>query len=133
MGPIIDIIRHTEAWHNVSRDSYIRDPGLTPNGEAQSYQLRDEYPFMSKVSHVVCSPLRRAVATALIAFDPVVSNGKKAILLPDLQVRIGELLSPLCWTVPGAIISPNTPHSRTSSSYPRGTLEDVPTSPKKKK
>ncbi|KAI5918992.1 histidine phosphatase superfamily [Camillea tinctor] len=85
MAPTIDIVRHAEAWHNISH-SDVRDPGLTPNGEAQSYQLRDTYPFMDKVSHVVASPSRRAVATALIAFDPAVTNrGKKAILLPDLQ------------------------------------------------
>ncbi|KAI1637444.1 phosphoglycerate mutase-like protein [Biscogniauxia mediterranea] len=84
MAPIIDVIRHAEAWHNVCR-SNIQDPGLTPDGEAQCYKLRDTYPFMDKVSHVVSSPAQRAVATALIAFDPVVTKGKKAILLPDLQ------------------------------------------------
>ncbi|KAI1489811.1 phosphoglycerate mutase-like protein [Biscogniauxia mediterranea] len=84
MAPVIDVIRHAEAWHNVCR-SNIQDPGLTPDGEDQSYKLRDTYPFMDKVSHVVSSPAQRAVATALIAFDPVVTNGKKVILLPDLQ------------------------------------------------
>ncbi|KAI0596107.1 phosphoglycerate mutase-like protein [Biscogniauxia sp. FL1348] len=84
MAPIIDIVRHAEAWHNICRTT-MQDPGLTEEGEAQSYQLRDTYPFMDKVSHVVSSPARRAVATALIAFDPAVTNGKKVILLPDLQ------------------------------------------------
>ncbi|KAI1506259.1 phosphoglycerate mutase-like protein [Biscogniauxia marginata] len=85
MAPTIDVIRHAQAWHNASQDSYISDPLLTPEGEVQSYQFRDTYPFMAQVSHVVASPLRRAVATALIAFDPAVRSGKKAILLPDLQ------------------------------------------------
>ncbi|KAI1260250.1 histidine phosphatase superfamily [Xylariaceae sp. FL1019] len=85
MAPIIDVIRHAEATHNVTGGSvWERDPELTTDGEAQAGQLGRSYPYTSLIYHVVCSPMRRAVKTALIAFEDHVS-GTPAILLPELQ------------------------------------------------
>ncbi|KAI8623510.1 phosphoglycerate mutase-like protein [Xylariaceae sp. FL1651] len=85
MAPTIDVIRHAEATHNVTGDVYARDPVLTERGEAQAYRLARAYPHMARVRHVVCSPLRRAVRTALIAFEDRLLGGQRAVLLPELQ------------------------------------------------
>ncbi|KAI1427550.1 histidine phosphatase superfamily [Xylaria sp. FL1777] len=85
MAPVIDVIRHAESTHNISGNAYERDPDLTAHGEWQAYFLGKTYPFMNKISHVVSSPMRRAIRTALIAFERVLLEGKKAILLPELQ------------------------------------------------
>ncbi|KAI0020473.1 histidine phosphatase superfamily [Xylariomycetidae sp. FL0641] len=84
MAPTIGIIRHGEAWHNLPSGggSTIRDPALTPAGEAQAYALGRAYPYRRATCAVVASPLRRAVQTATIAFE----NASPAVLLlPELQ------------------------------------------------
>ncbi|KAI0484202.1 phosphoglycerate mutase-like protein [Xylariaceae sp. FL0804] len=86
MAPIIDVVRHAESLHNVTEDgSYIFDPNLTENGYRQCRELARTYPFKWQLRHVVSSPLRRAVRTAVVAFEYAVSDGRQAILLPELQ------------------------------------------------
>ncbi|KAI1110213.1 phosphoglycerate mutase-like protein [Nemania sp. NC0429] len=87
MPPIIDVIRHAEATHNTTGNVNQQDPDLTPNGEAQASKLGRSYAFKPRITHVVSSPMRRAIRTALIAFEDVLSEGegKKVVLLPELQ------------------------------------------------
>ncbi|KAI1311168.1 histidine phosphatase superfamily [Xylaria venustula] len=85
MPPVIDVIRHAESTHNTTRNSYERDPNLTTHGEWQAFHLGKSYAFMNKISHLVSSPMRRAIRTTLIAFEDVLLQGKKVILLPELQ------------------------------------------------
>ncbi|KAI1274496.1 histidine phosphatase superfamily [Xylaria sp. FL0933] len=85
MAPVIDFIRHAESTHNTTGNLYERDPNLTSNGEWQAYRLGKSYPFMNKISHVVSSPMRRAIRTGLLAFENVLLQGKRVILLPELQ------------------------------------------------
>ncbi|KAI0970947.1 histidine phosphatase superfamily [Xylaria arbuscula] len=85
MAPVIDVIRHAESTHNTTRNSYERDPNLTTHGEWQAFRLGKSYAFMNKISHIVSSPMRRAIRTILIAFEDVLLQGKRAILLPELQ------------------------------------------------
>ncbi|KAI8946617.1 histidine phosphatase superfamily, partial [Xylaria longipes] len=85
MAPVIDVIRHAQSTHNTTRNSYVRDPNLTTEGEWQAYRFGRCYAFMGRISHVVSSPMRRAIRTSLIAFEDVLLEGKKVILLPELQ------------------------------------------------
>ncbi|KAI0508334.1 histidine phosphatase superfamily [Xylaria bambusicola] len=86
MPPIIDIIRHAEATHNTTTGNvYERDPNLTSNGADQAFSLSYYYPFMHKISHIVSSPMRRCIRTALIGFEYNLLQGKRVILLPELQ------------------------------------------------
>ncbi|KAF2971788.1 hypothetical protein GQX73_g1786 [Xylaria multiplex] len=85
MPPVIDVIRHAEATHNVTGDVYERDPNLTMKGETQAFRLGRSYAYMGHISHVVSSPMRRAVRTAIVAFEDVLLAGKRVILLPELQ------------------------------------------------
>ncbi|KAI1504039.1 histidine phosphatase superfamily [Biscogniauxia marginata] len=81
MVPTIDIVRHAEARHNVE-GNYLRDPELTAQGIQQCSILCNTYPYMQKVTHIVSSPLRRAIQTTLLCFGPV---SAKIVLLPELQ------------------------------------------------
>ncbi|TGJ83499.1 hypothetical protein E0Z10_g5256 [Xylaria hypoxylon] len=85
MAPVIDVVRHAESTHNTTGNVYERDPNLTSRGESQAFRLGRSYAFMGYVSHLVSSPMRRAVRTAIIAFEDVLLAGKRVILLPDLQ------------------------------------------------
>ncbi|KAI0438095.1 histidine phosphatase superfamily [Xylaria telfairii] len=85
MAPVIDVIRHAESTHNTTGDVYVRDPNLTTEGESQAFRFGRSYAFMGRISHVVSSPMRRAIRTSLIAFEDVLLAGKKVILLPELQ------------------------------------------------
>jgi broad specificity phosphatase PhoE len=85
MAPVIDVIRHAESTHNTTGNVYVRDPNLTIEGELQAFRLGRSYAFMRCISHIVSSPMRRAIRTALIAFEDKLLDGKKIILLPELQ------------------------------------------------
>lgn len=61
------------------------DPGLTPYGIAQSKLLSQRFHAMDKITHIVSSPLSRALHTALIAFKPAIDRGIQVILVPDLR------------------------------------------------
>ena len=94
MAPIIDIIRHAEAEHNI-KGSQVRDPGLTARGRRQARRLAAAYPYRDRVARIVASPMRRTIETALAAFAPADDgDGEGAAgaqsritlaLLPELQ------------------------------------------------
>lgn len=85
MAPVIDVVRHAESTHNTTGNLYERDPNLTGEGESQAFRLGRSYPFMGRLTHIVSSPMRRAIRTALIAFEERLLDGKQVILLPELQ------------------------------------------------
>ncbi|KAF3071087.1 putative phosphoglycerate mutase family protein [Daldinia childiae] len=84
MAPTIDIIRHAQASHNI-HGGHIRDAILTDDGVVECHLLRETFPFGSKVTNIVSSPLRRAIDTAILGVLPLVDNHIKVKLLPDLQ------------------------------------------------
>ncbi|KAI0831553.1 phosphoglycerate mutase-like protein [Hypoxylon sp. FL0890] len=85
MAPTIDIVRHAEAFHNIAGTDFP-DPPITRRGRShQCKTLRRLYPFGNKVTHIVSSPLRRAIDTALATFEPIVEDDVPIILLPELQ------------------------------------------------
>ncbi|KAI1159224.1 histidine phosphatase superfamily [Nemania serpens] len=85
MAPVIDIVRHAEARHNVE-GNHIRDPSLTDKGVAQAEGLQKMYPHMDQVGALISSPLRRAIQTTCVAFEPLVMQKAIPILLvPNLQ------------------------------------------------
>ncbi|KAI1472053.1 histidine phosphatase superfamily [Daldinia caldariorum] len=84
MAPIIDIIRHAQALHNL-QGGHIKDPELTSRGLIECQQLRADYQFGPKVTHILSSPLKRATTTALVGILPTVDPRIKVQLLPELQ------------------------------------------------
>ncbi|KAK7557779.1 histidine phosphatase superfamily [Phyllosticta citricarpa] len=88
MAPKIHCVRHAEGFHNlVTPDNHsLPDPLLTDNGKNQCFALRDTFPYHARVSHVVASPIKRTIYTALLAFSPVIEQKHlKVIALPELQ------------------------------------------------
>ncbi|RYO79429.1 hypothetical protein DL766_006867 [Monosporascus sp. MC13-8B] len=84
MGPTIDIVRHAEAFHNIMGGG-VRDPSLTPRGKMQCQNLALQFPYRDRVAHVVASPMRRTIETALLGLGAVLAQGKKITPLPELQ------------------------------------------------
>lgn len=86
MAPIIHLVRHAQGYHNLSLEAQrLKDPLLTPLGEAQCVTLSKNFDAHDKITHLVASPIRRTLLTCLRSFAPVVQSGKKVIALPDAQ------------------------------------------------
>ncbi|KAI1388377.1 phosphoglycerate mutase-like protein [Hypoxylon trugodes] len=85
-GPIIDIIRHGQSLHSVEQaGTKLHDPGLTQAGIQDCKTLGEKYPFADKVTDIFCSPLRRAIESAIYTFRPIVKDNLELVLLPELQ------------------------------------------------
>lgn len=69
MPPTIHFVRHAQGAHNGSAaNEFLIDPGLTKAGEEQCQELRAKFPHHDELSHVVVSPMRRAIQTGLLSF-----------------------------------------------------------------
>lgn len=80
MSPLVYLIRHAEAEHNVEQQYYIRDPELTALGREQALALQAQ--FSQTPELLVTSPLKRAIETMLLAFTP---SKQQIVLMPELQ------------------------------------------------
>ena len=89
MAPTIHLVRHAEAMHNVSLDHVVLpDARLTARGRAQADALATTFPFMAQVTHLVSSPLDRAIETCVRGLGPAMGRGGRVpriVLHPDLQ------------------------------------------------
>lgn len=91
MPATIHLVRHAQGYHNLKREEggpdphMIRDPSLTPLGKQQCADLCSSFPHHNKVTHLVASPFRRTLYTALLSFVPAVEAGKKVMALPEIQ------------------------------------------------
>jgi len=63
----------------------VVDPDLTPLGIKQAKNLRETFIHMNNITHILCSPLKRTLHTAQIAFEPLISQGLKIVAYPDLR------------------------------------------------
>ncbi|KAI1104407.1 phosphoglycerate mutase-like protein [Jackrogersella minutella] len=84
MAPTIDIIRHAIAEHNVL-GSELPDPGITVTGRRQLAVMQTRYLWGDDVVSIVSSPLKRAVDTAVFGIIPLVKDGMRIDLIPELQ------------------------------------------------
>ncbi|KIN03961.1 hypothetical protein OIDMADRAFT_26594 [Oidiodendron maius Zn] len=83
----IHFIRHAHAAHNIKNllEAYsIQNPALTPFGHTQCELVLKTFPFMDKVTHVLCSPLTRALETALESFKPLYERGLQIVAWTQL-------------------------------------------------
>ncbi|KAL6689765.1 phosphoglycerate mutase family protein [Trichoderma pleuroticola] len=95
MEPLIFVVRHAEAEHNVIMDFSQRDPPLTLKGFDQASHLAKTFPESSSISVVLTSPLKRALQTTIKGFSHVLAlssvgeddqNGTARLLVDrDLQ------------------------------------------------
>ncbi|KAI4865551.1 phosphoglycerate mutase-like protein [Hypoxylon rubiginosum] len=67
MSPVVILIRHGEALHNIVHDWELPDPRLTEKGIEQSKalaaELEADFPFAQDECLIVVSPLRRTLET----------------------------------------------------------------------
>ncbi|RFU80824.1 phosphoglycerate mutase family [Trichoderma arundinaceum] len=97
MEPLIYLVRHGEAEHNVSKQFSQRDPPLTQLGFKQAASLETTFPDPSSIAVVLSSPLKRALQTALAGFSHIIaldhdgngngSRNARFIVDRDLQER----------------------------------------------
>ncbi|KAF2689834.1 phosphoglycerate mutase-like protein [Lentithecium fluviatile CBS 122367] len=93
MPPKISIVRHAQGYHNLTGDSTLHDPLLTPLGKSQCTHLRRTYPHHSTISLILSSPLRRTIQTAAYSFAPALEREEvKFVCLPELQ-EVGDCAS----------------------------------------
>lgn len=88
MPTTLYLVRHAEGFHNLARDTSIRDPHLTPLGLTQSRYLGVNFPDRDKITHIVASPMKRTLNTAYYAFQDLIDGPKgtnQIIANPDLQ------------------------------------------------
>ncbi|AEO64015.1 uncharacterized protein THITE_2109686 [Thermothielavioides terrestris NRRL 8126] len=87
MPTYIHLVRHAQGFHNLTPANHaLPDPDLTPLGREQCAQLQRTFPLHAQVTHIVASPLRRTLYTALLSFAPVLtSSDKQVTAVPDLQ------------------------------------------------
>ncbi|KAG9235785.1 histidine phosphatase superfamily [Amylocarpus encephaloides] len=82
----LHLVRHAQGFHNLSIANHaIHDPSLTPFGESQCMAFSKDFPYHSKITHLVASPLRRTLYTCLLSFPTSVATGTKILALPELQ------------------------------------------------
>lgn len=83
------ILSPTQAFHNISPENHHTvDPLLTPFGEEQCVNLRENFPHHPNISLLISSPFRRTIYTTLLAFAPSLANGHcrpSIIALPEIQ------------------------------------------------
>jgi broad specificity phosphatase PhoE len=87
MGPIIHLVRHAEALHNVEGNFDLQDPPLTGDGQLRAWNLGSAtLAIRSRATHLVASPSERTILTSSKAFGDETSNpGLARILHPDFQ------------------------------------------------
>ncbi|KKY13442.1 putative phosphoglycerate mutase family protein [Diplodia seriata] len=80
-------VRHAQGYHNLTPDNHkLHDPALTDLGKQQCADLQRAFPAHDKITHVVASPIKRTLWTALLAFAPAIERKNlRVIALPEIQ------------------------------------------------
>ncbi|KAL1310972.1 hypothetical protein AAFC00_001192 [Neodothiora populina] len=89
----LHIVRHAQGYHEITPNGHsIHDPQITPLGIENSLLLRSQFPSHHSVDLLLASPLRRAIETALVAFEPATLAPKnlKVVCVPDAQEATAE-------------------------------------------
>ncbi|KAF7958995.1 hypothetical protein EAE96_002515 [Botrytis aclada] len=68
---IVHFVRHAEGYNNLRTRGAgnLTDPLLTPHGKSQCHRLRTQFSHLHP-QHILCSPLRRTLQTALLSLSP---------------------------------------------------------------
>lgn len=84
---IVHLVRHAQGHHNVPTENRLQipDPDLTPLGITQCEALAKSFPHHSQITHLMSSPIRRALYTCLLSFPSAVERGLPILALPSAQ------------------------------------------------
>ncbi|CAH0050560.1 unnamed protein product [Clonostachys solani] len=81
MAPVLILVRHAQAIHNLKQDSSIHDPSLSDLGILQCARLeahlKTELPaeMVENIGLILVSPMRRTIQTALRSMDWLLHKG----------------------------------------------------------
>ncbi|KAK7721939.1 hypothetical protein SLS57_005006 [Botryosphaeria dothidea] len=80
-------VRHAQGFHNLTPDNHtLPDPALTDLGKQQCADLQRAFPHHDRITHVVASPIKRTLWTALLTFGPAIATKNlKVLALPEIQ------------------------------------------------
>ncbi|KAK6599054.1 phosphoglycerate mutase [Botrytis cinerea] len=82
----LHFVRHAQGFHNLCTANHtLPDPLLTELGKTQCTTLSQSFPSPQKITHIVASPLRRTLYTALYSFPSAIARGIQVIALPEIQ------------------------------------------------
>ncbi|KAI0013418.1 histidine phosphatase superfamily [Xylariaceae sp. FL0662B] len=111
MAPVIILIRHGEALHNIDDDWTIPDPGLTSKGveqcRAMAAELEPRFTFTPDECRIVVSPLTRTLQTVHHGLQWLLSKGVPTEVraewqeTTDLPCDVGRELSTIQSEWPG--------------------------------
>jgi broad specificity phosphatase PhoE len=88
MAPIITLIRHAQGMHDFYRDRQtIIDPTLTELGVRECLDVRKEFPHHDKITHIMVSPLKRTIETAMHCFKPAIDRGVQVAAMPEVTAN----------------------------------------------
>ncbi|KAE8449823.1 hypothetical protein EG329_007300 [Mollisiaceae sp. DMI_Dod_QoI] len=84
---IVHLMRHAEAQKKTDIfGPKLKDPDLSDVGRAQCSTFAKEFKdHQSHVTHILCSPMKRAINTAIAAFPDVVGKSLTVVAMPELQ------------------------------------------------
>ncbi|KAI2640198.1 phosphoglycerate mutase-like protein [Xylaria nigripes] len=88
MPPILILVRHAQAEHNVAQDYSKHDPSITELGHQQCAKLRETLmadTLAQQAELVITSSMRRTIQTTLSAVDWLVEKGVKVVADADWQ------------------------------------------------
>ncbi|KAI1083319.1 phosphoglycerate mutase-like protein [Whalleya microplaca] len=89
MAPVIILIRHGEAVHNLDDNWQLPDPGLTEKGFEQcrnlAAELEPKFTFAPEECLVVISPLKRTLQTAHHSLQWLLSKGAPTVVRAEWQ------------------------------------------------
>lgn len=93
MPPTLHLVRHAEGYHNTAwHGEGIHDPFLTDHGVEQCKTLRSNFTHHDELELLMASPMKRAIQTCKVAFQPAVDRGVKILLMPMAQEASDELM-----------------------------------------
>ncbi|KAI1310378.1 histidine phosphatase superfamily [Xylaria venustula] len=89
MAPVVILIRHAQAMHNVDNDWSIFDPKLTDLGINQcktlAAQLEATFPYATEGCRIIVSPLSRTLQTVQHSLGWLLSRGVPLIARAEWQ------------------------------------------------
>ncbi|KAI0878894.1 phosphoglycerate mutase-like protein [Hypoxylon argillaceum] len=89
MAPIVILIRHAQALHNVDNDWSIFDPKLTDKGIEQcktlAAQLEARFPYSTDGCRIVVSPLSRTLQTVKYSLGWLLDRGVQVVARAEWQ------------------------------------------------
>ncbi|KAI1130233.1 histidine phosphatase superfamily [Nemania abortiva] len=89
MAPVVILIRHAQALHNIDNDWSIFDPKLTDKGIEQCKPLADQleasFPYSTEGCRIIVSPLSRTLQTVQHSLGWLLDQGVPVVARAEWQ------------------------------------------------